>query len=109
MPDTAGSAALKFAKAYTPLGPDNQGAGQASAPKPWTPVASPETKLFSKLAIDLLKKSTPPPGCSMADVIGYANLVMKAKAGNCFEQSALVCLFLSVYPGNIIFRLVRLK
>ena len=109
MTDTAGSAALKFAKAYTPLGPNNQGSGQVAAPKAWTPVKSVETKTLSKLAIDRLKANTPAQGCSMADVLAYAQLVMKEKAGNCFEQSALVCLFLSAYPGNLLFRLVRLQ
>lgn len=108
MADTAGQAALKFAKACTPLGPNNQSSGQLGPLKPWTPTRSMEKKTLSNMAIERLKANTPAQGCTMAAVCDYAKLVMKERAGNCFEQSALVCLFLSMFPGNPYFRLVRL-
>jgi len=108
MPDSAAQAALKFAKAYTPLGPNNQSSGQLAPVQPWTPTRSMETKTLSNMAINRLKANAPAQGCNMNDVLAYAHMVMKEQAGNCFEQSALVCLFLSTYPGNPDFRLVRL-
>ncbi|MEI7870402.1 MAG: hypothetical protein WCI11_21200 [Candidatus Methylumidiphilus sp.] len=108
MPNSVAQTALKFAKAYTPLGPNNQSSGQLAPVKPWTPSRSPETKMLSNLAINRLKANTPVQGCAMGNVLAYARMVMNERAGNCFEQSALVCLFLSVHPDNPYFRLVRL-
>jgi len=108
MPASAPQAALKFARAYTPLGPDNQSSGQTAPVKPWTPARTPAQKQDAKLGVTTLKKIAPTQGCTMTSVFAYAREVMKTKAGNCLEQSALVCLFLSKYPSNPNFRLVAL-
>jgi len=104
MPVSAAQAVLTFAKAYTPLGPNNQSSGQLSPIRPWTPNRSMETKLRSNMAINRLKVNTPAQGCTMDQVLAYARMVMSEQAGNCFEQSALVCLFLYNHPGNLHFR-----
>ena len=80
MTDSAASAALKFAKAYTPLGPNNQSSGQLAPVQPYTPTRSMETKTLSNMAINRLKNQTPIQGCDMVAVLSYAELVMNENA-----------------------------
>jgi hypothetical protein len=108
MPVTLAQAALAFAKACTPHGPDNQAVGQLSAPKPWNPGRSPATRQDAKLAVADLKKLAPNAGCSMDDVVAYGREVMKRGAGNCLEQCAAAALYLAGQREQPPFRLVYL-
>ncbi len=109
MPTTLAQAALKFAKACIPLGTNNQGVGQLSAPKAWNPPRAASTRQDATLAVNKLKEITPAPGCTMEQVVEYGRQVMKIKAGNCFEQCAAACLYLSGRVENPQFQLVRLN
>lgn len=109
MPITLGQAALQYAKACAPLGPNNQGAGQLSAPKAWNPSRNAATRQAATLAVNALKISAPGPGCTMDEMVAYGRQVMKEKAGNCLEQCAAACLYLSGSGEHPQFRLVRLN
>lgn len=109
MPITLGQAALKYAKACVPLGPNNQGAGQLSAPKAWNAPRDPMTRQSATLAVNSVKNLAPGPGCTMDEMVAYGRQVMIHKAGNCLEQCAAACLYLAGSSEHPQFRLVRLN
>jgi hypothetical protein len=109
MPITLAQAALKYAKACVPLGPNNQGAGQLAAPKGWNPPRDPLTRHSATVAVNSLKEAAPGPGCTMNEIVDYGRQVMKFGAGNCLEQCAAACVYLAGSSENPQFRLVRLN
>ncbi len=109
MPITLAQAALRFAKLCIPLGPNNQGAGQLSAPKAWNPPRDANTRFLATLAVNSLKTLAPGPGCTMDQIVAYGREVIKQKAGNCLEQCAAACLYLAGSSEQPDFRLVRLN
>lgn len=109
MPLTLAQAALKYAKASVPLGTNNQGVGQLAAPKGWNPPRNPMDRQLATLAVNSLKNTMPGPGCTMAEVVAYGRQVMQQKAGNCFEQCAAACVYLTGSSEHPQFCLVRLS
>ncbi|MBD8531013.1 MULTISPECIES: hypothetical protein [unclassified Massilia] len=109
MPISLAQAALKYAKACVPNGPNNQGAGQLSAVKAWNPPRDPATRLSATIAVNALKLVAPARNCTMADIVAYGRQVSSKKAGNCLEQCAAACVYLSGSSELPQFRLVCLE
>ncbi|MEO0991890.1 MAG: hypothetical protein AAFX00_13210 [Pseudomonadota bacterium] len=109
MTATLAQTALQYAKAATTKGPNNQGAGQLSAPKAWTPRRSPADRQDANMKVHHLKTMAPAQGASMADVVDYGRQVAKAGAGNCLEQCAAAALYLTGQAAAPAFSLVMLE
>ena len=108
MPVTVAQAALRYAKACTTMGPNNQGSGQLSAPKAWTPRRDPMQRMMASGAIMELKLTAPQRGCSMDEVVAYGRKVATSQAGNCLEQCAAAAVYLSGRQDAGPFNLVEL-
>ncbi|MES2771456.1 MAG: hypothetical protein V4623_05670 [Pseudomonadota bacterium] len=106
---TLAQAALRYAKACIPLGCNNQGVGQLSKPKAWSPTRDPLIRYEASSAVVHLKTLSPQQGCTMQEVVAYGRKVMQYKAGNCMEQCAAACLYLSGSHEKPVFRLVQLQ